>query len=163
METGQSKNGFTLIELLVVILIIGLTTSLLFVNLSVSNNKASYYDNISQFFSDAKDYSVLKGKTVGVYKTFNSLEAYEVVDGKKFKSLITNKSILNSIDFEDIYFKNLSGKEYVLTKKTYDFPLLIFFPSGLNSGGEFIMNNSGLNTSIKILINGEININEIKQ
>jgi prepilin-type N-terminal cleavage/methylation domain-containing protein len=92
LETGCVKKGFTLVELLIVIIIIGLSSALILVNL---NSQPDKFKSSVSFFEELEEYSVLSGKTIGLYKSISNIEVFEILQNQK------NSKVEQSVDFLD--------------------------------------------------------------
>ena len=158
METGCVKKGFTLVELLIVIIIIGLSSALILVNFNSQPNK--FKSSIS-YFEELEEYSVLSGKTIGIYKSLSNIEVFEILKNQKNSMIEQSVDFLDFLNYENFYFKSLSGEEINLTNKSYEYPLIIFYPSGTCLGGKLILTNQDYAYLVTILNNCEVQIGQI--
>ena len=78
LATGCSKNsrGFTLIELLVSIIIIGLVSSIIFINSSVLDSLEKNTGALKNLFNYLSEESMLSGSMIGFYAKNNKIDTY---------------------------------------------------------------------------------------
>lgn len=153
------QKGFTLIEILAVLIIIGISTTLITLNFSTLKSIDSQGNSFEKTVNFLTEESIVTGNIIGWYLNSN----------KQFAEYI-NKN--NEIDYD---FDNSILNEIVSLKKTFRFedgtlveikeisnesPLMIFYPSGENSGGEIDIYHNDFIQRIAIKSNGKV-INEI--
>ncbi len=166
LETGYSKlnKGFTLLELLVVLLIIGIASSVILINTSSIENVTQSRASIERNFQIISEESILSGNILGWFPDSTSQKIFILdSDGNKdtefisgllnnnWKSISKNKMIIKGIDGDDIELKN----------DITEFPAIIFYPSGENSGAELHIESEEYIQLIKLHQNGKIE-NETK-
>jgi len=167
LETGCKdkyfSKGFTLIEVLVVILIIGITTTLITLNFSSLNSIEKQSNTIDKRFSYLTQESIITGKVIGWFATnSNHYAAYisnksHEDDGEFFlETSWTDDTSLKKI------FKFTDGTDLELGDEPSNNPILIFYPSGENSGGTLELHYSDFLQKITIKNNADIQ-NEITQ
>jgi len=162
LETGCSKSssGFTLIELLVSIVIIGLISSLVFINSSVINSLEKNTGSLKNLFNYLSEESMLSGSMIALYVNNININA-EYINNRG--EIIKNRKIdLPKNNWKDFYQYNKTylspeGIEIVINKNSNDSPLLIFFPDGQNSGGQLRIELDSNIYVINIDKNGNIN------
>ena len=162
LATGcNNKKGFTLIEILIVLLIIGITTTLITLNFnsisSIEKQQNSYEETISSLTQE----SIVTGHIIGLY--VDDSDQYAAFFDKN-----NQKEIIKS-------FNKLSKKDSGISKRTFKYqdgtiinlddnkttsPILLFYPSGENSGGIIELYYEENIQRILIKNNGEIS-NEI--
>ena len=167
LETGCKtkifSRGFTLIEVLVVILIIGITTTLITLNFSSLNSIEKQSNSIDKRFSYLTEESIITGRVIGWYATNSShYAAYlsnndPIDENEPFleTSWDDNSSIKKIFKYADGTYIELGNDK---SKK----PILIFYPSGENSGGILELHHSDFIQKITIKNNADIQ-NEITQ
>ena len=130
------KKGVTLIEILVVLIIIGVATTLITLNFSsidyVKKQTNSFHNTIRYLTEE----SIVTGSIIGLYLSSDSQYA-EYLSNQEKNELNTN---LKSAFWTDISslrktFKFEDGSVIELVEERFNYPTLIFYPSGENSGG----------------------------
>ena len=160
LETGcKSKNfsrGFTLIEVLVVILIIGITTTLITLNFSSLNSIEKQSNSIDKRLSYLTEESIITGRVIGWYATNSGhyaayLSNNDPIDENEFflETSWDDNSSLKKI------FKYADGTYIELGNDKAKKPILIFYPSGENSGGQIDIYNQQYIKRIIIFSNGK--------
>jgi len=162
LATGcNNKKGFTLIEILIVLLIIGITTTLITLNFnsisSIEKQQNSYEETISFLTQE----SIVTGHIIGLYVDdsdqyaafFDKNNQKEII--KSFKKLSKNNSGISKRTF-----KYQDGTIINLDDNKTTSPILLFYPSGENSGGIIELYYEENIQRILIKNNGEIS-NEI--
>ena len=164
LATGLSKNikGFTLLELLVVLLIIGIASSVILVNNSSINNIINGQTSVEKNFQLISEESILSSKILGWFPGKSSQKIY-ILDSNGNKTSEFNSESLdsywNSIAEYQKTIKGSDGEEIEIESDITDYPLLIFYPSGENSGAELLVYRNEYIQKITISQNGKI-INE---
>ena len=155
---NSSSKGFTIIEILVVLIIISISSSLIFLNFSsattVANNKSSFKNT----FNYLTEESILTGNVIGWHAN-NKDEFSYILDPKNmFMEKLDNPYPTNWNElsqFRKIY-KSFDGSIIDFESYEEDLPLLIFYPSGENSGGILNIFLPNYTQQITINTNGEI-------
>ena len=85
LETGFNRqSGFTLIELLVTLVIIGLVTTVVFLNFSTLQTIESREKSFQKTFDFLSEESITTGNIIGWYADMNTDKAYFIsMDGLK--------------------------------------------------------------------------------
>ena len=164
LATGLSKNikGFTLLELLVVLLIIGIASSVILVNNSSINNIINGQTSVEKNFQLISEESILSSKILGWFPGKSSQKIY-ILDSNGNKTSEFNSESLDSYwngiaEYQKI-IKGNDAEEIEIESDITDYPLLIFYPSGENSGAELLIYRNEYIQKITISQNGKI-INE---
>lgn len=155
----KTKNGFTLLELLVVLMIIGISTTLIIINSDLSSTFIKKNSTYERTFNYLSEESILTGKIIGWYINENDeWSNYINFDGTSDnKSRITKMPSTNTISTNyKKTFKYFDGIEIDISKDSGQIPLIIFYPSGENSGGILKIFKSELIEEIIIKKNGTI-------
>ena len=128
LATGcNNKKGFTLIEILIVLLIIGITTTLITLNFnsisSIEKQQNSYEETISFLTQE----SIVTGHIIGLY----------VDDSDHYAAFFDKHDQLSKNDsgISKRTFKYQDGTIINLDDNKTTSPILLFYPSGENSGG----------------------------
>ena len=165
LETGcnnkQYRSGFTLIELLVVLIIIGITATLITVNFNSLNSIEKQSNSFQKTVNFLTEESIITGNTIGLYLSSDKQFAEYLTDDKKNKIDSNYKntfwsdtsSLRKTFRFED-------GTITRIDEIQRDSPLMIFYPSGENSGGEIDIYHNDYIQRIVIKNNGKV-INEV--
>jgi prepilin-type N-terminal cleavage/methylation domain-containing protein len=156
--SNNSKKGFTLIEILVVLVLIGITSSLIFLNL---NSVASVNKNQSTFiksFSYLSEESIVSGNIIGWHANNDRQFFYFLNSNNNEVNEIKNpysKNWQNLNDYKKT-FKSFDGTEFDFEFYDDNKPLLIFYPSGESSGGFINIFFDEYIQKIEINTNGKI-------
>lgn len=160
LEIGcnNSKKGFTLIEILVVLVLIGITSSLIFLNLnsvvSVNKNQSTFIKS----FSYLSEESIVSGNIIGWHAN-NDRQFFYFLNGNNNEvNEIKNpysKNWQNLNDYKKT-FKSFDGTEFDFEFYDDNKPLLIFYPSGESSGGFINIFFDEYIQKIEINTNGKI-------
>ena len=160
LEIGcnNSKKGFTLIEILVVLVLIGITSSLIFLNLnsvvSVNKNQSTFIKS----FSYLSEESIVSGYIIGWHANNNRQFFYFLNSNNNEVNEIKNpysKNWQNLNDYKKT-FKSFDGTEFDFEFYDDNKPLLIFYPSGESSGGFINIFFDEYIQKIEINTNGKI-------
>jgi len=161
LETGcnnkQYRSGFTLIELLVVLIIIGITATLITVNFSSLNSIEKQSNSFQRTVNFLTEESIITGNTIGLYLSSDKQFAEYLTDDKKNKIDPNYKntfwsdtsSLRKTFKFED-------GSIIELNDQMLELPMMIFYPSGENSGGQIDIYHSNYIQRLIIFSNGQI-------
>ena len=131
------KRGFTLIEILVVLVVIGIASSLIFLNfssaVSISNNQSTF----SKSFNYLSEESIITGNVIGWHANNENQFSYFLDNENQILSNIDNPFLRNWKNLTNYKktFKSSDGSEIDFELYEESLPLLIFYPSGENSGG----------------------------
>ncbi|MDB3996433.1 type II secretion system GspH family protein [Gammaproteobacteria bacterium] len=160
LEIGcnNSKKGFTLIEILVVLVLIGITSSLIFLNLNsvVSVNKNQ--STLIKSFSYLSEESIVTGNIIGWHANNDRQFFYFLNSNNNEVNEIKNpysKNWQNLNDYKKT-FKSFDGTEFDFEFYDHNKPLLIFYPSGESSGGFINIFFDEYIQKIEINTNGKI-------
>ena len=160
LEIGcnNSKKGFTLIEILVVLVLIGITSSLIFLNLnsvvSVNKNQSTFIKS----FSYLSEESIVSGNIIGWHANNDRQFFYFLNSNNNKVNEIKNpysKNWQNLNDYKKT-FKSFDGTEFDFEFYDDNKPLLIFYPSGESSGGFINIFFDEYIQKIEINTNGKI-------
>lgn len=160
LEIGcnNSKKGFTLIEILVVLVLIGITSSLIFLNLnsvvSVNKNQSTF----TKSFSYLSEESIVSGNIIGWHANNDMQFFYFLNSNNNEVNEIKNpysKNWQNLNDYKKT-FKSFDGTEFDFEFYDDNKPLLIFYPSGESSGGFINIFFDEYIQKIEINTNGKI-------
>ncbi len=161
LETGcnnkQYRSGFTLIELLVVLIIIGITATLITVNFNSLNSIEKQSNSFQKTVNFLTEESIITGNTIGLYLSLDKQFAEYLTDDKKNKIDSNYKntfwsdtsSLRKTFKFED-------GSIIELNDQMLELPMMIFYPSGENSGGQIDIYHSNYIQRLIIFSNGQI-------
>jgi prepilin-type N-terminal cleavage/methylation domain-containing protein len=131
------KTGFTLIEILVVLVVIGIASSLIFLNfssvVSISKNQSTF----SKSFNYLSEESIITGNVIGWHANNENQFSYFLDNENQILSNIDNPFLRNWKNLTNYKktFKSSDGSEIDIELYEEGLPLLIFYPSGENSGG----------------------------
>ena len=131
------KTGFTLIEILVVLVVIGIASSLIFLNfssvVSISKNQSTF----SKSFNYLSEESIITGNVIGWHANNENQFSYFLDNENQILSNIDNPFLRNWKNLTNYKktFKSSDGSEIDFELYEESLPLLIFYPSGENSGG----------------------------
>ncbi|MDC0185719.1 type II secretion system GspH family protein [Gammaproteobacteria bacterium] len=155
----KNRNGFTLLELLMVLCIIGITSTYVLLNTSILDFIETKENPIEDNFKILSEESILIGKSIQwfankseskfyTYNHFNQNLEEITVTGFNF-----HKMMKDQIEFNIL---KSNGQNVTLEKDFSEYPLIIFFPSGENSGAKIDMQNGNSKIEIYISQNGKI-------
>ena len=152
------KRGFTLIEILVVIVVIGIASSLIFLNFSsitsISKNKSTF----TKFFYYLSEESILTGNVIGWHADDENQFSYSLDKNSKIISDVENPYSNNWQNLRNFKktFKSFDGSEIDFDLYDEESPLLLFYPSGESSGGHINIFFDNYIQKIEINSNGKV-------
>ena len=155
---NNCKSGFTLIEILVVLVVIGIASSLIFLNfssvVSISKNQTTF----SKSFNYLSEESIITGDVVGWHANNKNQFSYFLDNKNEILSKIENPLLRNWQNLENYKktFKSSDGSEIDFELYDETLPLLIFYPSGESSGGLIYIYFDDYIQKIEINSNGNI-------
>jgi prepilin-type N-terminal cleavage/methylation domain-containing protein len=159
---NKSSRGFTLIEILVVLIIIGIASSLIFLNFSSASSISKNQSSFQNAFNFLTEESIITGNIIGWHANNENDFSY-ILDYKN--TFIGNLDNPYSNNWNDLSshrktYKSSDGSIIDFENYEEDLPLLIFYPSGENSGGIISIFLNDYTQQITINTNGKI-ISEI--
>ena len=163
LETGfNNKKGFTLIELLITLVIIGIMSSMVFINFSTLSSVEARGKSFQKTFDYLAEESITTGNIIGWYANNDSESAYFIsIDGLKMMDSFIEmppSGFQDLLNYEKI-FKSFDGNIYEIDDESNkQSPLIIFYPSGENSGGSLKIKRQDFVQIIHIGKNGVIEI-----
>jgi type II secretion system protein H len=166
LEIGYNKtSGFTLIELLVTLVVIGLMSSLVFLNFSTLNSVESKAKSFERTFEFLTEESITTGNLIGWYADENIDSAYFIsMDGLRINDSsidMPQSGYKDFINFEKV-FRSFDGNVYEINDdEVLKLPLLVFYPSGENSGGSLDIKQQDYIQRININKNGKTEVSKI--
>lgn len=168
LATGFNKfyKGFTLLELLVVLLIIGIASSVILINTSSLERISQGTITIERNFQIISEESILSGNIIGWFPSSASQKIYRLNNlgekGDEYNLESLNQYWDSILDYRKI-IKGSDGEEFELDANFLNYPSLIFYPSGENTGAEIFIYKDIYVQKTTIHQNGKIsNETEIK-
>lgn len=160
-EIGCSNNkyhkGFTLIEILVVLFIIGISTTLITLNFSTLKSIDSQNNSFERTVNFLTEESIVTGNIIGWHLNSNKQFAEYIFDNQyKEVDYDFDNSLLNETASLKKTFRFEDGTLIDLEEIQKKSPLMIFYPSGENSGGEIDIYHSDYIQRIVIQNNGAV-------
>ena len=165
LETGCNSNkyqkGFTLIEILVVLIIIGISTTLITLNFSTLRSIDSQINSFEKSVNFLTEESIVTGNIIAWHLNANKQSANYIFDNEIVEiDYDFDNSFLNEIESLRKTFRFQDGAIIEIEEIQKDTPLMIFYPSGENSGGVIDIYHNDYIQKVVIKNNGEV-INEV--
>ena len=155
---NNCKSGFTLIEILVVLVVIGIASSLIFLNFSSAVSISKNQTTFSKSFNYLSEESIITGDVVGWHANNKNQFSYFLDNKNEILLKIENPLLRNWQNLENYKktFKSSDGSEIDFELYDENIPLLIFYPSGESSGGLINIYFDDYIKKIEINSNGSI-------
>lgn len=152
---GKTKPAFTLVELLVVLLIIGLASSIIFLNISSFSNN-SLKSPIEESIYLIKEESILTGEIIALSLS-DSQQQWSIIsrDGNK-KIIKKNTFNWGKLQSFTKTVETSSGSRVLLDNEMSLEPVIIFYPSGENTGAKLYFETIDKKLEIIISKNGKV-------
>ena len=157
---GKTKPAFTLVELLVVLLIIGLASSIIFLNVS-SFSSNSLKSPIEESIYLIKEESILTGEIIALSLS-DSQQQWSIISRDGNKKTTTKKTFnWGQLQSFTKTVETSSGSRVLLDNEISLEPIIIFYPSGENTGAKLYFETIDKKLEIIISKNGKvIRVNE---
>ena len=152
---GKTKPAFTLVELLVVLLIIGLASSIIFLNISSFSNN-SLKSPIEESIYLIKEESILTGEIIALSLS-DSQQQWSIISRDGNKKII-KKNTFNWGQLQSFTktVETSSGSRVLLDNEISLEPVIIFYPSGENTGAKLYFETIDKKLEIIISKNGKV-------
>ena len=152
------KRGFTLIEILVVLVVIGIASSLIFLNFSSVTSISKNQSTFAKFFHYLSEESIITGDIVGWHADNANQFSYSLDKNNQIILDITNPYSNNWQNLSNFKktFKSFDGSEIDFDLYDEELPLLLFYPSGESSGGYINIFFDNYIQKIEINTNGKV-------
>lgn len=152
------KRGFTLIEILVVLVVIGIASSLIFLNFSSVTSISKNQSTFAKFFHYLSEESIITGDVVGWHADNANQFSYSLDKNNQIILDITNPYSNNWQNLSNFKktFKSFDGSEIDFDLYDEELPLLLFYPSGESSGGVINIFLNDYIQEIEINSNGKV-------
>ncbi len=150
------RSGFTLIEILVVLIIIGITSTLITLNFSTFDLIEKKANSFQKTVSYLTEESIITGKIIGLYlSSDNQFAKYLTEENQNEIDSSYKNTFWSDTTSLRKTFKFVDGSIIELDNQMLDTPVIIFYPSGENSGGQIDIYNSQYIQRIIIFSNGK--------
>lgn len=165
-ETGCNKSstlGFTLIEILIVLFILGLSSSLIILNFSTLDSLEKQINSFETKINYLSEESIITGRIIGWYYDGEKDHAMYLDNNFEEQGAVEENIDSGIEEFQDLkkIFKFSDGTILEFNNNFFERrPLIVFYPSGENTGGIFDIYQSNNIQRIIIKNNGKIR-NEI--
>ena len=152
------KRGFTLVEILVVLVVIGIASSLIFLNFSSVTSISKNQSTFTKFFHHLSEESIITGDIVGWHANNANQFSYSLDKSNQIILDITNPYSNNWQNLRNFKksFKSFDGSEIDFELYDEELPLLLFYPSGESSGGHINIFFDNYIQKIEINTNGKV-------
>ena len=152
------KRGFTLVEILVVLVVIGIASSLIFLNFSSVTSISKNQSTFAKFFHYLSEESIITGDIVGWHADNADQFSYSLDKNNQIILDITNPYSNNWQNLSNFKktFKSFDGSEIDFDLYDEELPLLLFYPSGESSGGHINIFFDSYIQKIEINSNGKV-------
>ena len=152
------KRGFTLVEILVVLVVIGIASSLIFLNFSSVTSISKNQSTFAKFFHYLSEESIITGDVVGWHADNANQFSYSLDKNNQITLDITNPYSNNWQNLSNFKktFKSFDGSEIDFDLYDEELPLLLFYPSGESSGGHINIFFDNYIQKIEINSNGKV-------
>ena len=154
----MSKNkGFSLIELVMVLAIMGIMTTIVSLSISILDKGSDSISAINKNVAFISEMSVLSGKVIGWYASETEQELF-YLDNKGQKISQVEAKRLDSFwsTYSDYFIEveMFSGSVIRLNEFITTSPLVVFYPTGANSGANIYFKSDVHEMSYRINQNG---------
>ena len=152
------KRGFTLVEILVVLVVIGIASSLIFLNFSSVTSISKNQSTFAKFFHYLSEESIITGDVVGWHADNANQFSYSLDKNNQIILDITNPYSNNWQNLSNFKktLKSFDGSEIDFDFYDEELPLLLFYPSGESSGGHINIFFDSYIQKIEINSNGKV-------
>jgi len=153
----SKSKGFSLIELVMVLAIMGIMTTIVTLSISILDKGADSIVAIDKNVALISEMSVLSGQVIGWYASETHQELF-YLDNKGQKINQVESKRLDSFwgAYSDYFIEveTFSGDVVRLNKFVTMYPLVVFYPTGANSGANIYFKSDVNEMSYRINQNG---------